>query len=109
MYKARVQVEAFSGKPALAIKQDIYAKTMMMKPEAGHIKWSFEQLAAGLFTISQVRRMVCAKGLHSKPTHFWKLIRNPVYCGIIRISANQTEKMQFVRAINESLISETFN
>jgi hypothetical protein len=30
MYKARVQVEAFSGKTAIAVKQDIYAKITMM-------------------------------------------------------------------------------
>ncbi|HEY4287849.1 MAG TPA: IS4 family transposase [Puia sp.] len=30
MYKARVQVEAFSGKTATAVRQDIYAKVMMM-------------------------------------------------------------------------------
>jgi hypothetical protein len=30
MYKARVQVESFSGKTATAVKQDIYAKVMMM-------------------------------------------------------------------------------
>jgi hypothetical protein len=30
MYKARVQIEAFSGKTATAVKQDIYAKAMMM-------------------------------------------------------------------------------
>jgi hypothetical protein len=30
MYKARVQVEAFSGKTAIAVKQDIFAKIMMM-------------------------------------------------------------------------------
>ncbi len=30
MFKARVQVEAFSGKTATAVKQDIYAKIMMM-------------------------------------------------------------------------------
>jgi hypothetical protein len=30
MYKACVQVEAFSGKTAIAVKQDIYAKIMMM-------------------------------------------------------------------------------
>jgi hypothetical protein len=30
MYKARVQVEALSGKTATAVKQDIYAKVMMM-------------------------------------------------------------------------------
>jgi hypothetical protein len=30
MFKARVQVEAFSGKTATAVQQDIYAKVMMM-------------------------------------------------------------------------------
>jgi len=30
MHKARVQVEAFIGKTAIAVKQDIYAKAMMM-------------------------------------------------------------------------------
>ena len=30
MYKARVQVEALSGRTAIAVKQDIYAKAMMM-------------------------------------------------------------------------------
>ena len=30
MYKARVQVEAFTGRTAIAVKQDIYAKAMMM-------------------------------------------------------------------------------
>ena len=30
MYKARVQIEAFSGRTAVAIRQDIYAKAMMM-------------------------------------------------------------------------------
>jgi hypothetical protein len=30
MYKARTQVEAFSGRTTIAIKQDIYANAMMM-------------------------------------------------------------------------------
>lgn len=30
LYKARVQIEAFSGRTAIAVKQDIYAKAMMM-------------------------------------------------------------------------------
>jgi hypothetical protein len=30
MYKARVQVEAFSGRTPIAVKQDVYAKAMMM-------------------------------------------------------------------------------
>jgi IS4 transposase len=35
MYKARVQVEVFSGKTAPAVKQYIYAKIMMMNLCAG--------------------------------------------------------------------------
>jgi hypothetical protein len=76
------------------------------QPEADHIKWSFEQLATGSFTISQVRRMAWARGFQCLDTHFWKLIHNPVYCGIVKISANQTEQVQFVKAIHEPLISE---
>ena len=30
MFKSRIQIEAFTGRTALSIKQDIYAKTMMM-------------------------------------------------------------------------------
>jgi len=30
MYKSRVQIEAFTGRTAIAVKQDIYAKAMMM-------------------------------------------------------------------------------
>lgn len=30
MYKARVQIEAFTGRTAIAVKQDIFAKAMMM-------------------------------------------------------------------------------
>jgi hypothetical protein len=30
MYKARVQIEAFTGRTAIAVKQDIFAKVMMM-------------------------------------------------------------------------------
>src|SRR6185437_1176499 len=76
------------------------------QPEADHIKWSFEQLATGSYTISQVRRMISAKGLHCEPNHFWKIVHNPVYCGIIKISANQTEELHFVKAIHEPLVSE---
>ncbi|MVT10056.1 recombinase family protein [Chitinophaga tropicalis] len=75
-------------------------------PEADYIKWSFEQLATGGFTISQVRKMVCTKGLQCSKNNFWKLIRNPFYCGIIRIPANHLEEIQFVEGIHEPLISQ---
>ncbi|MBO9154991.1 recombinase family protein [Chitinophaga sp. GCM10012297] len=77
------------------------------QPEADFMKWSFQQLATGSFTISQVRKMACINGLRCAKSHFWRLVHNPVYCGIIRIPANRNEEQQFVKAIHEPLISES--
>lgn len=77
------------------------------QPEADHIKWSFQQLATGSYTISQVRKMACVNGLQCSKNNFWKLVHNPIYCGIIRIPANRDEEEQFVRALHEPLISES--
>jgi site-specific DNA recombinase len=77
------------------------------QPEADIIKWSFEQLAKGTFTISQVRKMACLKGLQCGKSNFWRLVHNQIYCGIICIPANRAEEKHFVRAIHEPLISES--
>lgn len=76
------------------------------QPEANHIRWSFQQLAKGSFTISQVREMAFSNGFRCGKSNFWKLIRNPVYCGIVTVPANKNEELQFVKAIHEPLISE---
>lgn len=77
------------------------------QPEADYIRWSFQELAKGSFTISQVRNMAWANGFQCGKSNFWKLLRNPIYCGIIRISANRNEGEQFVKATHEPLISES--
>lgn len=56
------------------------------QPEADIIKWAFKQLAKNSFKIEVVRRMACAKGLRCSRSGFWKLVRNPVYCGLIPLS-----------------------
>ncbi|MFA6086916.1 recombinase family protein [Mucilaginibacter sp.] len=76
------------------------------QPEARYIKWSFEQFAKGIYSISQVRKMACINGLRCSRNNFWKLLHNPVYCGIITVPANKTEEMEFVKAVHEPLISE---
>ncbi len=75
--------------------------------EADYIKWSFQQLATGSYTISQVRKMACVNRFICGKNNFWKLIHNPIYCGIIRIPENRNEEEQFVRSIHEPLISES--
>jgi site-specific DNA recombinase len=77
------------------------------QPEADLIKWSFQQLATGLFTISQVRKMAFVNGFQCGTSNFWKLLRNQMYCGVIKISANRNEKEQIVNGIHEPIVSET--
>ncbi|MDE1191425.1 MAG: recombinase family protein [Arachidicoccus sp.] len=77
------------------------------QPEADFIKWSFQQLATGSFTISQVRKMACVKGFRCGKSNFWRLVHNPIYCGIIRVPANRNEEEQFVMGIHEPLVSES--
>lgn len=79
---------------------------MPKQPEADHIRWSFQQLATGCYTISQVRKMACTNGLQCSKNNFWKLVRNPIYCGMIKIPASRNEEVQFVKGIHEPLISE---
>ncbi|MET6995897.1 recombinase family protein [Chitinophaga defluvii] len=76
------------------------------QPEADYIKWSFQQLATGTLTISQVRKMACVNGFQCSKNNFWKLVHNPIYCGFIRIRANRKEEEQIVKGIHEPLISE---
>lgn len=75
-------------------------------PEADLIRWAFEQYAKGTYSISQTRKIACQKGLQCSNNNFWKILRNPIYCGIIRISATKDEEIQFVKAIHEPIISE---
>lgn len=74
------------------------------QPDADIIKWSFQQVAKNCYTIEEVRRMANAKGLKTKRSGFWKLLKNLVYCGFIRIVLPSGE-LQLVNGIHEPLIS----
>jgi DNA invertase Pin-like site-specific DNA recombinase len=75
------------------------------EPEAGIIKWVFQQLAKNSYKIEEVRRMAYDRGLKCSRSYFWKLIRNPVYCGLIPLSSN-SEEQQMIKGTHEPLISE---
>lgn len=76
------------------------------QPQADLIKWAFEQFSKGTFSINQVRMMTCQKGLQCSKNNFWKILRNPIYCGIIKINASKDEDIQFVKAVHQPIISE---
>lgn len=83
-------------------KKNIVSK----KPEADILKWVFQQLAKNNHKIEEIRKMADDKGLKCSRSHFFRIIRNPVYCGLIPIRFNSGEQ-NLVKATHDQLISET--
>ena len=77
------------------------------QPEAGLMQWVFTELATGNYNAEQVRKMVYDKGLKCERNNFWKIIRNPIYCGTIVVPAYEDEELQFVKGQHEPIISES--
>lgn len=89
-----VNLTALDGKKFIAPKQ----------PEAGIIKWIFNQLEKNIYKVTEVRRMALDKGFLCSSSNFSKLIRNPIYCGLISVSSH-TEERQMVKGNHDPLIS----
>jgi len=76
------------------------------QPEAELMKWVFTELATGNYNGEQVRKMAYTKGLKCERNNFWKIIRNPIYCGTIIVPPYEEEEIQFVKGQHEPIISE---
>ncbi len=76
------------------------------QPEAAIMKWVFEELAKGVFVAEEVRKMANIKGLKCERNNFWKLIRNPIYCGYIVVPPHEDEEMEFVKGQHEPIVSK---
>jgi site-specific DNA recombinase len=76
------------------------------QPEAALMQWVFAEMATGTFNGEQVRKMAYAKGLKCERNNFWKIIRNPIYCGTIIVPPYEDEEIQFVKGQHEPIISE---
>ncbi len=68
---------------------------------------AFNKIATGAYSADEIRRELISKGLKNiaKQT-FLNLLRNMLYCGLIRVDAHKEEPMEIVKAIHEPLISE---
>ncbi len=76
------------------------------QPEAEIIGWAFHQLVKNIHKIEKIRKMTYDKGLKCSRSHFFRIIHNPVYSGLIPIKFNSEEK-QMVKGLHDPLISET--
>lgn len=77
------------------------------EPEASIIKWAFNEISKGIFNTEQVFLQAKKKGLKSSKNNFWRLIRNPLYCGKILIPKYKDEEKHFVIGTHEPLVSQT--
>lgn len=77
-----------------------------IEPEATMIRDIFTRIAEGNITIRGIYRNAVKSGFKCSLHNFYTLIRNPVYCGKIKISDFENEKGYLVAGIHEGLISE---
>src|SRR5258706_6174419 len=77
-----------------------------LEPQAGILRWSFEEIAKGVYNTEQVFKMARTKGFTGTKSLFWFAIPNPVYCGKIFIPKYKEEESRLVKAQHEPLISE---
>lgn len=91
-----INTTTIEGKKIIALKQ----------PEADILRWAFQQLAKNIHKIEDVRKMAEDKGLKCSRSHFFRIIRNPVYCGLIPIKFKSGEQ-DLVKGTHDPLISET--
>ncbi|WP_244940519.1 recombinase family protein [Echinicola rosea] len=74
--------------------------------EAAHVKWIFENLAAANYSSEQVLLHARRRGAKLHKNKFWRIVRNPFYCGKLYVPEFNEEKGHFVRAQHKPLISE---
>lgn len=86
--------------------------------QAEIMKWVFEEIAKGVFTVESIFRQAKERGLTSSrrvknrpakvcsKNNFWNAIRNPVYCGKIKIDPDKHDDVTLVIGQHQPLISE---
>lgn len=83
-------------------------KYIMPKPKDSELMvWVFNELSKGILNAEQVRKLANKMGLKCERNNFWKLIRNPMYCGYIVIPPHENEELEFVKGHHEPLISKS--
>ncbi len=87
-------------------KEDGRRYIAIKEPEASIMRWIFDQLAEGIYSGEHILKAAKEKGLKCEKNNFYTAIRNPVYCGKIRVPEYKDEAARLVPGLNVPLISE---
>lgn len=77
-----------------------------VEPDASLIRWAFEQIGTGLYPTDMIRKELNKKGMECSKSNFYRLIKNPVYSGKIRIREYKNEQEYLVTGQHIPIISE---
>jgi hypothetical protein len=80
-------------------------KQLSLKSEAEVIKWVFDKVSQNDHKLSEINKIANDKGLICSRSHFFRILRNPIYCGLISIKLD-SDKEQMIKGLHEPLISE---
>ncbi len=70
------------------------------------IKKAFESIATGTYQIEVLRKKLYKEGLQISRSNFYVVLRNPIYCGKIRVKEYKDELEEIVQGIHEPIVSE---
>ncbi len=77
------------------------------EPEAEIMKWVFYQLSENIYSGEEILKLARQKGLKCSKNNFYNTVRNPVYCGKIRLAQYKDEEARLVQGLHEPLITES--
>jgi DNA invertase Pin-like site-specific DNA recombinase len=78
-----------------------------VEPYASMMRLAFEQIAAKTHNIMQAYKHAVDYGFQKSKNSFWRAIRNPLYCGQIKLSAISNESERYAQGAHEPIISIT--
>lgn len=77
------------------------------EPEATYIRKAYNLVSENQQTIQSVYEQIIISGLKCSISNFCRILRNPVYCGKVLVTAFENEKAHFVIGLHEPLINES--
>jgi len=77
----------------------------LKEPEAKLLKKAYEEVAKNIFSVGDVYNQIVSEGLQCSRSNFFRLLKNPIYCGKIRIFDSNTGKEYDIDGAHEPLIS----
>ena len=78
-----------------------------VEPEATIIRNIFARVPESDISIREMHRIAVESGFKCSLNNFWSLLRNPVYCGKIKVPEFENHTSCIVLGVHEGLISES--